>query len=127
MKKILVLLCFFITGVIAYAEDGYGKCSINSSDYIEVSVNISDGIMRVANSSSRPVVSVFINVEATEYCAYDENGQGFGKTYKATLFSDRVWSLASYEVKEVKLNVPNTHPYHVRWDAVVKVNNPICN
>ena len=130
MKKNLVLLCFVIISVIAYAEDGYGTCKVpGSNEYIEVSVSISEGKMRISNSSSRPVVSVFVSIKATEYCSADKDGKVWKnpKTYSATLFNDRVWTLAPYETKEVSIKVPNSHPYHKAWkDVVVSVNNPNC-
>lgn len=130
MKKLIALLCVVMLNVALFAEDGYGTCRVpGSSDYIEVSVSISNGEMRISNSSSRPVVSVFVSVTATEYCSKDEKGQEWTspKTYKATLFNDRVWSLAPYETKTVSINVPSTHSYHQGWrDVNVTVNNPNC-
>ena len=61
--------------IALFAEDGYGTCRVpGSSDYIEVSVSISNGEMRISNASSRPVVSVFVSVTATEYCSKDKDG-----------------------------------------------------
>lgn len=116
--------------IALFAEDGYGTCRVpGSSDYIEVSVSISNGEMRISNASSRPVVSVFVSVTATEYCSKDKDGNVWSNPvkYKATLFNDRVWSLAPYETKTVSISVPETHPYHMGWKEVnVSVNNPNC-
>lgn len=130
MKKLFVLFCSAIMSIALFAEDGYGSCRVpGSSDYIEVSVSISNGEMRISNASGRPVVSVFVSVIATEYCSKDKDGNVWSNPvkYKTTLFNDRVWSLAPYETKAVSISVPGTHPYHMGWrDVVVKVNNPNC-
>lgn len=130
MKKFLVMLCVAWMSVALFAEDGYGTCRVpGSSDYIEVSVNISDGTMTISNSSPRPVVSVFVSVKATEYCSKDKNGDQWTSPvkYPATLFNDRVWSLEPYGSKTVSIKVPSTHPYHMGWkDVNVSVNNPNC-
>lgn len=130
MKKLLLFLCTVIICAVAYAEDGYGTCKVPGTDeYIEVSVDIANKTMKVSNASGRPVVSIFVSISATEYCSKDENGSDWGSAvkYKATLFNNRVWTFAPYETKEISINVPNTHKYHLGWkDVTVTVNNPNC-
>lgn len=130
MKKLFAILFVTIMNVAAFAEDGYGTCRVPGSDeYIEVSVSVSNGKMIICNASSRPVVSVFVSISATEYCSKDINGKEWTSPvkYKATLFNNRVWTLAPYERKEVNIKVPETHPYHIGWkDVNVTVNNPNC-
>ena len=130
MRKLFAFLCAAIISVAVCAEDGYGTCKVpGTNEYIEVSVSISKREMRISNASSRPVVSAFVSITATEYCSKDKDGKDWGNPvkYPSTLFRDRVWTLAPYETKTVAINVPNTHPYHKEWkDVNVTVNNPNC-
>lgn len=129
MKKLFILLCAVMMSIALFAEDGYGTCKIDgTNDYVEVSVDLGNGLLRVA--STRPVVSVLVKVVVKEYCSANERGENYGpnspQTYTTTIYNDRVYAITS-QPKEIRISIPNKHSYHQRFEVIeVSVNNPVC-
>lgn len=125
MKKFLLFLILFV-GIVfaAYADEGRGSCIVKGTqnDYVEVTA-YSDGKGQgnfvISNSSSKPLVSVYIRVTADV-----EHKTVQGRYENIILFSGNYTEgVEPYQSKNVLFSFPAGRGIR---NISVEVNNPTC-
>ncbi len=119
MKKLLIAVVIFLCATFsAFADEGRGSCVINgtANDYVEVTA-YSDGGGKgnfvIANSASKPLMSVYIVITA-------ETSNGATVTLYRGNFTEKV---EPYQSRNVDFTYPNYSGIH---NIKVEVSNPTC-
>ena len=118
----LTTILYFTTTILLFADEGRGSCIVNgtSNDYVEVTA-YSDGGGKgnyvIANSSSKPLMSVYvvITAEVKRGAIYEL------KTLYRGNYTDKV---ESYQSRNVDFTYPSD--YKVVRNISVEVSNPTC-
>ena len=125
MKRFLsLLLICFCASIKLFADEGRGSCIINGTenDYVEVTVFSAgggSGNYVIANSSSKPLMSVYIDITA------DVKKPGTNTYETKTLYSGNYTEkIEPYQSKSVDFTYPNS--YKDIRNIVARVSNPTC-
>lgn len=122
-KFLLITLLFFYIPCWLLAEEGHGSCVIlgTQNDYVEVtafSEGSGKGNFVIANSSSKPLMSVYITIKAEV-----KNGAVYElKTLYSGNYTEKV---EPYQSKNVDFTYPNN--YKTLKNISVEIRNPTCN
>lgn len=120
---------FFISAVIilgatfsAFADEGRGSCVVNgtSNDYVEVTAYSNgggEGNFVIANSASKPLMSVYIVITAEVFHGGTYNSQTL---YRGN-FTEKV---EPYQSRSVNFTYPSG--YKTIRNISVEVSNPTC-
>lgn len=122
MKKFFVIIAIlFASTAIVLAEEGEGSCKINgtANDYVNVTAYTDGdgkGNFVIANSSSKPLMSLKIEIIAT-----DINGKEvtiYNKNYNAK-------KVEPYQSHNVEFTYPKLYNSKVK-NITVKISNATC-
>lgn len=137
MKKFLIII-LFLGGFFSfslYAEEGRGSCIIagTANDYVEVTAYISPdgagnltGNLVVVNSSSKPLMSVYIKVIADIASKVGEYVNAHSVRNGATIYECNYIpnnAIAAYSSASIPVSISG---YEVISNIQVVVNNPTC-
>ncbi len=135
MKKIIILTCLLLVSIFpVFAEEGSGYCKIagTANDYVEATAyldavggdNISGNIV-ISNSSSKPLMSVRINVTAEVYVfILGKNGEKNRSEWRQVTIYDSNYTkqIAAYSNGAIPVTIKGSQIRNIR----VSVNNPTC-
>ena len=123
MKKFFISAVMFLGAIFSvFADEGRGSCAVNgtSNDYVEVTAYSNGGgkgNFVIANSASKPLMSVYIVITA-------EVKQGFAYESKTLYRGNFTEKVEPYQSRSVDFTYPSN--YMALRNISVEVGNPTC-